>query len=574
MLRLGVVAANSSARLSAFSLVWLLVAITAPSQNPAPPAAASPAAASTTVISPFFGERAKRRDRWNKPAVIEAIRKAATWLIEHQDEDGRWSSANFAKHDFASERCDGAGMEGYDVGVTALALLALLAEPENAHKDATHKAADWLAEQVDAHTGSVPDNQQDFIYEQAFATLALIEATVLLGDERYRAAAKRALRCLERRRNPESAWRYTPSAKDNDSSISCWCIAAYVFATHADIEVPSTDVAQSLSWFDSITEFTSGHCGYMKRGELSSRRDTAHAARFPAQRAALTAAGLHARLLAGMLPSDPLAAAAAKSIALHPPTWEPNRIDLYAWCQCSIALAMLPGSAEGKAWEEALHQALLPAQSKTKSAAGSWDPIDCWGECGGRVATTAFAVLALASPFRMAHADAVAAAGELAAVNGLRMQLQAGRLADAMRELARLTTAEAPPAVAASARRVRWLLDLEFALADEHVRRAKDLLPEIMTRRAMVAAIAKRCAGLAVGQLAAKELEQLAADPHIRREDAAEKELQPLAKAFEAWRARPTDKRREQLRTSLSKFVGKHDGTLAAARAITMLTQL
>jgi len=56
------------------------------------------------------------------PELAAAVSRGAEWLLVHQDPDGRWDADGFAAR---CKSCDGAGDAKNDVGVTALALLAL-----------------------------------------------------------------------------------------------------------------------------------------------------------------------------------------------------------------------------------------------------------------------------------------------------------------------------------------------------------------------------------------------------------------------------------------------------------------
>ena len=119
----------------------------------------------------------------------------------------------------------------------------------------------------------------------------------------------------------------------------------------------------------------------------------------------MTGAGLLARYLLGQDPAKhPIMHQAADLIAQHPPAWTPEagNIDLYAWYWSSMALYQR-GGAPWERWSKPMSEALLEGQQKKGSAAGSWDPIDVWGEPGGRVAATALATLTLQSYYRYAR---------------------------------------------------------------------------------------------------------------------------------------------------------------------------
>jgi hypothetical protein len=68
---------------------------------------------------------------------------------------------------------------------------------------------------------------------------------------------------------------------------------------------------------------------------------------------------------------------------------------MYYWYYGSLAMHRMGGESQ-RLWQAALEPALLQGQVKgTDGDAGSWSPIGPWGWCGGRVYSTAVAVLAL-----------------------------------------------------------------------------------------------------------------------------------------------------------------------------------
>ncbi|MGB3968064.1 MAG: hypothetical protein WBO45_15115, partial [Planctomycetota bacterium] len=405
----------------------------APAQDPgAQPAPAAPAAANT--VSSLFSGRAARREQHKNANAVAAVRSGVAWLLAHQDNKGRWDPEKYWQHDPKDDPCTGTGNNQYQVGITALALLAVLAQGDALHAEAAHKAADWLVDRV-GDGGRVVDDGHDFLYSHALLTLALVEMSALYGNASHRDAAESALEYLLRHRNPAGAWRYGTRDGDNDTSLSSWCLAACVEAVHAGFTVPAEAAGIALGWLDSVTDLATGHTGYSLRGEASARSSTDHTARFPVEHGqALSAAALHGRLLTGLAGDSPLALAAAELLAATPPKWGAKTTDTYYWFHASAAMSLLPDSAAKAKWEAALHKALLPSQGKAKSRQGSWDPNDAWGHCGGRVQTTAFAVLALSSPWRLERLDPAALVRDQAPLRKLFALVSSGKLGEASSE--------------------------------------------------------------------------------------------------------------------------------------------
>ncbi len=123
---------------------------------------------------------------------------------------------------------------------------------------------------------------------------------------------------------------------------------------------------------------------------------------FPADRSESCAAlGVLVRLHAGEDPGSPAVSAGLRLVAALPPRWAPKEgcIDYYYWRAGAEALATA-GSQAWPRWWGALETALVRAQRSDGERTGSWDPVDPWGEDGGRVYSTAICVLALETPYR------------------------------------------------------------------------------------------------------------------------------------------------------------------------------
>jgi hypothetical protein len=120
--------------------------------------------------------------------------------------------------------------------------------------------------------------------------------------------------------------------------------------------------------------------------------------RFPPKHSeAMTAAGLLCRVGMGQTTeSTPIVAKAVQCLVDKPPLWEPKdgKVDHCYWFFASEALRHLGGNAQ-KDWADKLEAALTKGQRGDGAFAGSWDPVDPWGEDGGRLYATALSVLAL-----------------------------------------------------------------------------------------------------------------------------------------------------------------------------------
>jgi len=342
--------------------------------------------------------------------VPDAIDRALQWLRDHQDEDGKWDCDQFMKHDDPSRPVGtGPGSAVHDVGVTGLALLAFLGEGSSLrsgpYRDVIKKGVNWLRSQQQENGLFGAATSHDFVYDHAIAAYAMCEAYGLSGYTTLRPCAQKGLDYLAAHRNPYGVWRYQPRDQDGDTSITGWCIMALAAGKHFGLVVDDGALKTAAVWLDGVSEPNGTH-GYTKAGEPSSRKPGDHAARFPVDRgAALTAVGLFARFFLGQEPAErPLMKAAADRLLERPPVWDEKggSVDHYYWYYASYALFQL-GGPRWQQWQKKLEPVLLQHQHKDRTNPnlhGSWDPVDAWGEDGGRVYSTAILALTLQANYR------------------------------------------------------------------------------------------------------------------------------------------------------------------------------
>ena len=325
----------------------------------------------------------------------------------HQDDDGRWDADGFMKHDREGAPADGPGDAMHDVGVTALSLLALSANgvtgKSGEHKASYRRGVEWLVGQQNLDSGCfVPDLAARRIYDHVLATLAMVEAAALTGNESWRRSAQQAITHLESHRNPYACFGYDPRDNNNSMSLTAWCLEAYCAAASAGLEVNDNAVKLMATFYDQVSD-PSGNHGYAKQGDPSSRDSDDHATRYPpAKIATLTAAGLFGRYLLGQRSKEsPIMNAAAALVASRPPVWDVKGggIDECYFYFGSHALHQ-HGDPAWKKWRRDLLTTVTAAQRQDGNFAGSWDPVGAWSAHGGRVYSTAMLALSLLAPTR------------------------------------------------------------------------------------------------------------------------------------------------------------------------------
>ena len=342
--------------------------------------------------------------------VNESVMAGLEWLRKHQDEDGHWDCDGFMKHDIEGDPCTGPGNGANDVGVTGLALLAFLGQGntlrDGPYRKVVRSGIKWLLQQQNESNGLLGTNaSQSYIYSHAIAATALCEAYGLSDMlPSLKKPAQQAINYIAYARNPYGVWRYEPRVTDGDTSITGWMVQALLSAKEFELDVDDAALKTALVFFDSVTDPTTGAAGYTKAGEGSSRA-VGKGDKFPNSRTeALTAVVLLCRYLMHQDPKESrIMAPAAETIMRKPPVWneDDGSIDMYYWYYGSYAMYQV-GGRPWTTWSTKLNGAALKTQKTAGNAKGSWDPVDAWGEDGGRVYSTAIMVLCLEAYYRYA----------------------------------------------------------------------------------------------------------------------------------------------------------------------------
>ncbi len=334
-------------------------------------------------------------------SVEDSVARGLAWLASHQESNGSWDADGFMNRE-KGKRSDGPGKPTHDVGITALATLAILGDGttmnKGKHRETLLKAVHWLGSQQDPDTGLIGSNaSHTFIYDHAIATLALIEAYGLSDAKRLMPSAQRAINYLEHHRNPYAVWRYQPRDNDNDTSVTTWCLLAYLAAKDHGLEVNPVAFKLVRAWYDQMTDPVSGRTGYSERGGRPARQAGQHAKRFPCELdESMTAMALAGRLLMEQDPDHSNQKMQANLLLKSRPVWDVDggRINAVGWYFGTQAMYQM-GGRYWKNWNRPLTRALLTGQRRDGNASGSWDPAGVWGEVGGRVYSTALHTLTL-----------------------------------------------------------------------------------------------------------------------------------------------------------------------------------
>lgn len=192
------------------------------------------------------------------PDVEQVYNRGLDWLSANQSPDGTWA----------------AGQGGPAiVGICTMALLASGEDPNfGKFSENIRRSVRQLLTTQDQRTGYFGGS----MYHHGFAMLALAEAYGAVDDTRLwegdRSPASRrtiaqglelAVRCAvtAQASNPYKAWRYSPDARDADTSVTGAILMGLLAARNAGVKVPDECIDQGLAYFNTMTS-EQGDIGY------------------------------------------------------------------------------------------------------------------------------------------------------------------------------------------------------------------------------------------------------------------------------------------------------------------------
>ena len=198
------------------------------------------------------------------PAVRSINDRSLRYLVNTQLSDGSWSGSFNGP------------------GITGICVMALMASGEDPDYGpyATHirKALCNIIANQSAKTGYMGTSGHASMYHHGFATLALSEAYGVVSEDllwkesdvpqnRRRTLSKSlelAVRCVltAQEKNPWGAWRYSPQARDADTTVAGTVLMGVLGARNAGIEIPNEAIDKALNFFQTCTS-KSGGVSYM-----------------------------------------------------------------------------------------------------------------------------------------------------------------------------------------------------------------------------------------------------------------------------------------------------------------------
>ena len=313
-----------------------------------------------------------------------AVMAGLKWLAKAQEKDGSWNC----------KRWDGGGQ--YDVGMTGLALLAFLGagytHTKGPFKTTVSKGLAWLK------ANQKPDGSFGYqtFYEMGIAGMAVSEAYGLTRSPQIGRMAQKAVDHIAKSQPDHGGFRYKGAVArgEGDMSVTGWQVMAFKSGICSELNVPEQCFERTRTFLkNTFREY--GGSSY-----LVSRPDAAPA---------VSAIGMLCRQFVGGDYDADIQAAAGYLLSKTKGAGKgKDKLvgDLYFTYYSVLAMFQMGGEWWAK-WNAMFRDPLVKAQihkihdERGRFVRGSWDPKNHhWGSRGGRVYSTAMAILCLEVYYR------------------------------------------------------------------------------------------------------------------------------------------------------------------------------
>lgn len=311
-----------------------------------------------------------------------AVENGIRWIINHQREDGSWHF----KH--IDGKCDGScrneGKQESTTAATGLALMSMLGagytQRTGPYQEEVRKGLAYLVEKmrVSAHGGSLVQGENG-MYSHAIATLALSEAYAMTRDTSLVQPIDLARQYIENAQHKKGGWRYVPGTV-GDMVVTGWQVMALKSCERAGFPTGEVTWDRAGMFVDSLGT-TDGKYGY--RSPKSGTPTT-------------TAVGILSQMYLGAALEDEQIELGAQYLVEQ----KPSKTDMYFNYYTTLVLHHRSDQDWPK-WNVELRDYLINTQDNGGThQAGSWYFADHHGAVGGRLYTTAMAVMTLEVYYR------------------------------------------------------------------------------------------------------------------------------------------------------------------------------
>jgi hypothetical protein len=262
-----------------------------------------------------------------------------------------------------------------------LALMALLGagytDRSGPYQTQVRSAIDYLLSRIQ-RTDFGGNLAEGSMYAQGIATIALSESFTMTRDARLEEPTKSAMKYIVTAQHPAGGWRYSPG-EPGDMTVTGWQLMALKSCEMAGVDVPNKTWTSARKFIDALGDSSSGWYGYQE----------------PEQRITTTSIALLMKMYLGLDQND----AGLQSGIAHLIAAGPSETDIYFDFYATQVLHHA-GARQWSQWNQQMRDFLIERQSTDGHAAGSWHFDDPHGNVGGRLYSTAMAVMILEVYYR------------------------------------------------------------------------------------------------------------------------------------------------------------------------------
>lgn len=326
------------------------------------------------------------------PGSEKAVEAGLRWIAQHQSTDGAW---RFRHHKSSCDgRCGNEGKGDSPTAATGLALMSLMGAGHT-HQKGPYQAEirmglDYLNSRIKylSYGGTLASGPKP-MYGHAIATTALAEAVAMTGDENYRKAVTQAHRYIITAQNKKNGgWRYEPQAP-GDMSVTGWVVMALKACDNAGVTTKAEDIKLTRNFVESLAWHNGVRFGYRIKGQGEIEPSLLD------RKPSLSAIGHLMRMYLRTTPEKATLESGCKLIAAA----ESSPSDVYFNYYGSLVLHHAK-SPQFKKWNKGVRDRLIRTQATAGHESGSWYFEDVHGQVGGRLYTTAMAVMTLEVYYR------------------------------------------------------------------------------------------------------------------------------------------------------------------------------
>lgn len=302
-----------------------------------------------------------------------AIASGLAWLLRAQEADGSWDAGKWG------------APKNHTVGVTALSLLALLADKAGTPgaDAAIAKASAYLMGRQ-AASGALGPECANSMYNHGIATVALIKASNARHGTDPAAmsnALSRAVQFICSAQQEGGGWGYgATGATQPNTSVSVWQLQALLAARDSGRGGLDGRIKLAADWLGGMVD-GSGNMGYSMSGQA------------PAAPVTLTAAGLLCLAANDPALQDNRRVGEMVAALQSDASVQADRPDYYRSYFVTHALRMTDG--DSRKTIDRIEGSLIACQTRNGPSAGSWEIGDQWTSAGGLIYNTSMAVLSL-----------------------------------------------------------------------------------------------------------------------------------------------------------------------------------